>query len=324
MGPYPTCTVKEELAAVKAAEEENATRKKAAEEADPPEEWEAVPVPKLRQRGENAVPTIHVDDLAQVTTNLVAAYPGPKSRYLLAIDRSRLTMETLLKALSKELGTGEMRELTEVETVQIPGVEKLQLDVVVQQSQDLKALLKWSKWKCRSGPVANIETVLNEYRAAPKPPPRGVGANTMPLKIFLHGPPSLGGDLAKSLAKKYKLRVLETAAVIQEALTLEPKKFGKAVRRAAKKTEGRLPDRVLVEMYRKVLSGQACRNQGFVLNGFPKTYTQAKWLTQGWKEHEPEEGEEEPPAEADPDYTYGYTQPPVDPDAPEEEEEEEE
>jgi len=319
--PLPT---QDELDAVKAAEEENANRKKAAEEADPPEEWEAVSVPKLRQRGENMVPTIHVEDLAAVTTNLVAAFPGPTSSYIIAVDRSRLSMSALLGSLSKELGTGAMAELTEVETVQLPGIEKLQVDLVAQQSQDLKALLKWSKWRCRSGPVANIEMVLNDYRAAAKPAPRGVGSNTMPLKVFLFGPPGLAGNLAAALSKKYKVRVLETATVITEALALEPKKFGKAVRRAAKKTEGRLPDKILVEMYRRVLTTQPCKNQGFILNGFPKTYTQAKWLTQGWKEHEPAEGEEEPPAEADPDYTYGYTRPPVDPDAPPEEEEEEE
>ena len=45
------------------------------------------------------VPTIHVEDLAKITSSLVAAYPGPSSQYILAVDRSRLSMGQLLGAL---------------------------------------------------------------------------------------------------------------------------------------------------------------------------------------------------------------------------------
>jgi len=75
------------------------------------------------------IPTIHVEDLANVTANLVAAYPGPSTPYILAVDRSRLSMGSLLGALSNELGTGEMMELDEKDTVKIQEVEKLQVDL---------------------------------------------------------------------------------------------------------------------------------------------------------------------------------------------------
>jgi len=303
----------EELEAVSKAKEEEAAKKAAAEEAG--EEYEPTFIPQLRGRGENMVPTIHVDDMAKVVANLVAAYPGPDCQYILAVDRSRCSLAQIVQAISTELGNGQTRELSEAETVQIQDVDKLQVDLVLQQSQALKGLLKWNKWKCRDGPIAGIETVLNEFRIARK---------VTPLKLFLHGPPGRGTELAKALAVRYKVRTVTSSDVIAEAVQLEPKKFGRAMKKAQKKTEGRLPDRVLCEMFRRVLTTQPCKNQGYILDGFPKTYTQAKWLTQGWKEHEPEEDEEEPPPEADPDYTYGHTRPPPSEDEPAEEEDEEE
>ncbi|XP_018553227.1 adenylate kinase 7 isoform X3 [Lates calcarifer] len=52
---------------------------------------------------------------------------------------------------------------------------------------------------------------------------------------------------------------------------------------------GLLDDQLLVKVIKDKLMSNPCRNQGFVLDGFPKTYDQAKELFSG-EEHESEDG----------------------------------
>ena len=41
---------------------------------------------------------------------------------------------------------------------------------------------------------------------------------------------------------------------------------------------GRYSDQYILEFYKQKLKSMPCQNQGFVLDGFPKTYEQAKQL----------------------------------------------
>lgn len=44
---------------------------------------------------------------------------------------------------------------------------------------------------------------------------------------------------------------------------------------------GHLPEHQLFEILQKKLNSNPCRNQGFVLDGFPNTYDQAKCIFSG-------------------------------------------
>lgn len=44
---------------------------------------------------------------------------------------------------------------------------------------------------------------------------------------------------------------------------------------------GRLEDRLVFDILQEKLNSRLCRNQGFVLDGFPKTYEQAKDIFKG-------------------------------------------
>jgi len=280
------------------------------------EEYEPQALPPLRERGANLVPTIHVDDLGSAVAKLVSVYPPMTDPCVLAVDKSRHSMAQLLGGLSKELGTGEMQNLNDKESSSMKGILQLQLDLRVQPLAIAKLLPKAKHWKCQSGLLSGMAIVLEEFRQERK---------LTPIQTLVTGPPGSGkSSLAAALAAHYKVNHIDTALVVQEALERQPKKFAKAVKRAGKKNGGRLPDRILVEMFRLVLQTQRCKNQGYILDGFPKAYMQATWLTQGWKEHEPEEDEEEPPAEVDPDYAYGYPIKPLEDGEEEEPEEEEE
>ena len=41
---------------------------------------------------------------------------------------------------------------------------------------------------------------------------------------------------------------------------------------------GRYSDQYILEFYKQKLKSMPCQNQGFILDGFPKTYEQAKQL----------------------------------------------
>lgn len=42
--------------------------------------------------------------------------------------------------------------------------------------------------------------------------------------------------------------------------------------------DGRYSEQYIIEFYKKKLSSMPCQNQGYILDGFPKTYEQAKVL----------------------------------------------
>ena len=52
---------------------------------------------------------------------------------------------------------------------------------------------------------------------------------------------------------------------------------------------GRLSEQYVLEFYLKTLLSKPCQNQGFILDGFPKTFEQAKTLFDGecvtWSPH---------------------------------------
>lgn len=44
---------------------------------------------------------------------------------------------------------------------------------------------------------------------------------------------------------------------------------------------GRYSDQYVLDFYKRKLTSMPCQNQGFILDGFPKTYDQAKQLFAG-------------------------------------------
>jgi len=61
---------------------------------------------------------------------------------------------------------------------------------------------------------------------------------------------------------------------------------------------GRYSDQYILEFYKQKLKSMPCQNQGFVLDGFPKTYEQAKQL------FAPEEEEEDEGQDSDQSAPY--------------------
>ncbi|XP_076201518.1 adenylate kinase 7 isoform X3 [Aptenodytes patagonicus] len=213
--------------------------------------------------GNNFIPTIHVLDLAAVLQNI--ADHRPRFHYILAVDVSMHTLRELIKCISKNVGPGK------------------------------------------------IEKIPKENAFLSK--------ELTPLKVCIHGPPGVGkSTIAEELCKHYKLHHIKINDVISETIAnlekiVVPKELdsdsvgeegeddeeeeGKNVEAAhellarikesMEQNAGRLDDQYVVKFVKDELKSMPCRNQGYVLDGFPETYDQAKDLFNLESEDEEEE-----------------------------------
>lgn len=79
----------------------------------------------------------------------------------------------------------------------------------------------------------------------------------------------------------------EEESKMQEAMELLEE-----VKESTKETGGRLEDRYIIRFYRMKMLSMPCQNQGFILDGFPKTIEQAQELFKMDEDEEEEEEEE--------------------------------
>lgn len=96
------------------------------------------------------------------------------------------------------------------------------------------------------------------------------------MKILLIGPPGGGkGTQAKKISSKYNIPQISTGDMLREhvknlsPLGIQAKEF--------MDSGGLVPDNLILEMMKKKLSGNECQN-GYILDGFPRTLPQAEGL----------------------------------------------
>lgn len=98
------------------------------------------------------------------------------------------------------------------------------------------------------------------------------------MNLILVGPPGAGkGTQGEILAKKLNIDTISTGAMLRAAI-----KNGTEVGKLAKSyiDEGKLvPDDVIIKVVKERLSEPDCQN-GFILDGFPRTTAQAQALTE--------------------------------------------
>uniref|UniRef100_A0A8B9SPL0 Adenylate kinase 7 n=1 Tax=Anas platyrhynchos TaxID=8839 RepID=A0A8B9SPL0_ANAPL len=214
--------------------------------------------------GNNFIPTIHVLDLAAVLQNV--ADHKPRFNYILAVDESMHTLQELIKCISKNVGPGK------------------------------------------------IEKIPRENAFLSK--------ELTPLKVYIHGPPGIGkSTIAENLCKHYKLHHIKIKDVISETIAnlekiVAPKELDydsvgeegedeedeeegtnveeahellAGIKESMEQNAGCLDDQYAVKLIKDKLKSMPCRNQGYVLDGFPETYDQAKELFNLEDEDEEEE-----------------------------------
>ncbi|XP_063097251.1 adenylate kinase 7 isoform X2 [Cavia porcellus] len=208
--------------------------------------------------GTNVIPTIHVLDLAGVIQNVIDHVP--KHHYLVAVDDSANTLEDLVKFISKSTGPGKIQRV----------------------------------------PKENAFLIKE----------------LTPIKICILGPPAVGkSSIAEELAKYYKLHHIKMKDVIAEAIAkleaiVAPKgrveeegdeeeeeeenmedaqELLDGIKDSMEQNAGELEDQYIIRFVKEKLKSMPCRNQGYILDGFPKTYDQAKDLFNQEDEEEEDE-----------------------------------
>ncbi|NXY56532.1 KAD7 kinase, partial [Callaeas wilsoni] len=263
--------------------------------------------------GNNIIPTIHIRDLAVVLQNV--ADHRPDLQYVLAVDTSMHTLEELVKCISKNVGPGKIEKVPKENAFLSKELTQMQVDMLFVNLRMEPIYLKENfniKWVAEAGLIENIAQVVMEYKQT-----RGL----LPLKVCIHGPPGSGkSTIAEELCKHYKLHYIRINDVISEKIAdlekivaQEPDRVGREVegegegedgvqeegenieaakellegiKENMKQNKGRLGDEYVIKIMKDKLMSMPCRNQGYVLDGFPETYEQAMDLFK-------EEGEEE-------------------------------
>nr|XP_057933180.1 adenylate kinase 7 isoform X2 [Doryrhamphus excisus] len=242
--------------------------------------------------GNNIVPTIHIRDLASVVQKVIELQP--KLHYVLAVDYSNNTMEDIVKAISGALGPGKIQkkpfeEVFLQQDFSITEIDLMHVNLCMEAAH-LKELFSL-RWLCEFGLVENIEHVVEEFRQM-----RGL----VPIRVCVLGPPAAGKTtLCQQICDHYKLHhiqlteaVAETMAQLEHMvrstiseteneespLATEAQELLNIFKDNLEQNGGMLDDHLLVRVVVDKLMTNPCKNQGFVLDGFPKTYNQAKEL----------------------------------------------
>jgi len=247
---------------------------------------------KIIGTGENMVPTIHVKDLSNIVASVADA--RPKTRYVVAVDDSIHSMTEIITCISKNLGNGKTMNITKEEALLIPDITQKYFDIL---SVNLRMEGTWIKegakfeWVAETGLIESIQSVVQEYKST-----RGL----MPIRLCVMGPPASGKSLvASQLCQHYKLHHLKIQDVIQGAIDKLEKQAARAegeeegeddeaaqqaqetldlLNESKQENNDRYEDQYLIQFYMEKLMSMPCQNQGFVLDGFPKTYSQGKEL----------------------------------------------
>ncbi|XP_045187456.1 adenylate kinase 7-like [Mercenaria mercenaria] len=265
--------------------------------------WHNAPELLCFGNGQNVVPSIHIKDLAAVIQNI--ADSRPKVRYLIAKDDSNNTLEEIVKCVSASLGTDRVKSITKEEALLNKEIEQNDFDMLLvnlrMDAVNVKENMRIS-WVSEAGMVENIKDIIKEYKDT---------RNLHPLRVCVLGPPASGkSTVVKELCEYYKLHHIKIKDVIDEAMenltttsrradsedqeedegkAQDAQELLDAINEGKESNNGRIEDTYVLKFFRDKLLSMPCQNQGFILDGFPKTIEQAKELFIAEDDDEPEE-----------------------------------
>ncbi|KAI8910411.1 hypothetical protein EDD86DRAFT_275463, partial [Gorgonomyces haynaldii] len=248
--------------------------------------WHNEPALICYGEGNNVLPCIHLDDLVTIIVEVVET--NPEQKYLVAVDESKNNLMEITKAVSEALGSGQVKSLSQEDAFLDKRLTQQDFDMITCGLRiDAGHIKEMSiEWKYESGFIENLPTIIQEYKDA-----RGL----WPIKIMIHGPPgSRKTHFAYKLADHYKLHLISPDQVMQEAverleqkLTIEPADDAQAeeleaerevlneLKESYKANNGKYASTQVIAFVREKLRSMPCRNQGYVLDGFPSLMDEA-------------------------------------------------
>ena len=260
---------------------------------------EALP---LVGKGDNAVPAIHVKDLCTFLLTVIAS--PPDASYLYASEPASTTQADLVTAISTRLGTGsvegvDLATASLSSTTPAPLLAALTADVRLDSETLRSAEMEWS---AKDGFVASVGRVVEEFVRTRR---------AEPVRVWVTGPPCSGKSRwSRAIAARYHLPVLSISELIEDARTrgddvtaeidAELKdaedKAAALAKDAAKKPSAKratvtgkvdavaeapralLSVAVLTKLVKRRMAESQVRNQGYVLDGYPRTKEEAEAL----------------------------------------------
>ncbi|KAM3185848.1 hypothetical protein ACTXT7_005530 [Hymenolepis weldensis] len=243
----------------------------------------------------------------------------PTTHYILAVDEGNNTQVEIVKAISKALTTGRVKHISieEAKTNNVftqKEIDNLTLNLRL-EAQYVRENMPF-EWINEGGLVNSINKLVREFKLA-----RGL----TPIRICILGPPLSGKTkLSQLLSDYYSVPHIHVKKVIKDRI----KELEEKVKNNKKETEietgadgvsededsaeilgeiltalstgkGRLDNSILCDLIKRRLNSKECKNQGYILDGFPKTKAQADLLFgkddgEEESENEDEENKEEP------------------------------
>jgi adenylate kinase len=262
--------------------------------------------------GENHVPMVHVRDLARAVKHVIQTRPSKKYLFVVDSAPSQMQKDLIsgistgmgtghtqnvrfedysshnwAKALSLNIKIKPSDIfLPPSEEEKVEDNEESEVDEETGEAKPKKPKPIRMDWHCLKGLSLEIRRINQEFNDA-----RGL----KPISMFFTGPAGSGkSHMAKLLSSYYNIPRIHTEYVVSQ-ITSQQSELGEEIRTKLaelkeemleeaenNKKEGeeidpdsikpRIPKDLLAKAFRWALAQNPCRNRGYILEGFPKTY----------------------------------------------------
>ncbi|XP_025161964.1 adenylate kinase 7-like [Harpegnathos saltator] len=277
--------------------------------------WQTAPFLPIFGKGSNKVPLLHVRDLAATVLAMLQNWPA--RRYIVAVERELISQNTIVKSeqeIARRLGTGKVKSVTKQEALLLPEVSQRAYDMMtVDLNIDSVYIIDRIRWRFDMPFRDVVDDVVREYKAARNlrpvkiivlgPPASGktrlarfladhYGINYVHVKTLISDTiQRLRDDLEDTAEDADNDKENEEEAEEEEEEEVEEQDEKEIVASRVELQEqldeirtnlaannDRLDDVVLNKLFLKRLKSKDCLNQGYVIDGHPKTLEQARML----------------------------------------------
>lgn len=235
----------------------------------------------------------------------------PKEQYMFAVDRTKnKSLKHIIKSISKGIGNGQIKKEVDPKTYK-QGKEDFKFDELsinlkikptkvfddekLDDEEEEEFEARKFKWHCEFGITESKEVLRKEFNDY---------YNLQPVKIIILGPPGSGKtELANKLTHNYNIPIINILDIVKYGKSLKnelgeevkaaleedkQKKFDEINELEQKKKNPQeldittvnikeyLPLTIVFKVLKKMLAENIYRNRGYILDGFPKSYSQAQ------------------------------------------------